>query len=80
MFATGFLLIAFFERREVMTFVESCVYYQDSKCALKGGCCDLNCDMVDTDKGNTFYDEIDPFIKWGIDKAKKEKKSESKLS
>jgi len=62
-----------------MTFVESCIYYQDSKCVLKGGCCDLNCDMADTDKGNQFYDEIDPFTKWQIENAQQEKKSESKL-
>lgn len=63
-----------------MTFVESCIYYQDSKCVLKGGCCDLNCDMGETDKGNKFYDEIDPFTKWQIENSQKEKKSESKLS
>jgi len=62
-----------------MTFVESCIYYQDSKCLLKGGCCDLNCDRVETDNGSPFYDEIDPFTKWRNEKAQKEKNSESKL-
>jgi hypothetical protein len=79
MVATGFLLTAFFERREVMTFIESCIYYKDSICVLKDGCCDLNCDMADTDKVDRFYDEIDPFTKWQIEKARKEKNSESKL-
>ena len=63
-----------------MTFIESCIYYKDSKCVLKGGCCDLNCDKADTEKGNQFYDEIDQFTKWGVEKAQKEKNSESKLS
>jgi len=56
-----------------MTFVESCIYYQDSKCVLKGGCCDLNCDMADADKGNQFCDEIDSFTKWQIENTQQEK-------
>jgi hypothetical protein len=79
MFATGFLLAAFYERREVMTLIESCIYYKDSKCVLKDSCCDLNCDMADSEKGGQFYDEIDQFTKWRIEKAQKEKNSESKL-
>jgi len=63
-----------------MTFLESCMYYQDSKCALKGGCCDLNCSMNEANRGNLTNDESDPFAKWGIEKAKKEKKSEPTLS
>ena len=46
-----------------MTFIESCIYYKDSKCVLKGGCCDLNCNITDTEKGSLFYDEIDQFTK-----------------
>lgn len=55
-----------------MTFFESCIYYQDSKCALKGGCCDLNCGITDSDRGNLSYDEIDAFTKWGIEKTQQE--------
>jgi hypothetical protein len=44
-----------------MTFVESCIYYQDSKCILKGGCCDLDCGLTHSEKSNPFYDEIDTF-------------------
>lgn len=62
-----------------MTFIESCIYYKDSKCVLKDCCCDLNCDIAETLKGNQFYDEIDPFTKWRIEKAQKEKNSDSKL-
>lgn len=70
--ATRFLLTALFARREVMTFVESCIYYQDSKCMLKGGCCDLNCGMTESEKGNQSYDEIDAFTKWQIEKEQQE--------
>ena len=63
-----------------MTFLESCVYYQDSKCTLKGSCCDLNCGMIESDRDNLTNDESDPFAKWGIEKAQKEKNSEPTLS
>jgi hypothetical protein len=53
-----------------MTFVESCIYYRDSKCMLKGGCCDLNCGMTESEKGNQSYDEIDAFTQWQIEKTK----------
>ena len=62
-----------------MTFLESCIYYQDSKCKLKGSCCDLNCNMTELDRSNLTYDESDPFAKWGIEKARKEKNSEPTL-
>jgi len=63
-----------------MTFLESCIYYQDSKCTLKGSCCDLNCGMTESEKDNLTYDENDPFAKWGTEKAQKEKNSEPTLS
>jgi hypothetical protein len=63
-----------------MSFLESCIYYQDSKCVLKGGCCDLNCDMANSERDNLSYDESDPFTRWGIEKAEKEENSEPKLS
>jgi hypothetical protein len=55
-----------------MTFVESCIYYQDSKCMLKGGCCDLNCEMTESERGNQPYDEIDAFTKWQIEEGQQE--------
>ena len=63
-----------------MSFEKSCKFYQDSKCTLKGGCCDLNCDMADSDRGNQFYDEIDTFTKWRIEREQKEENSGLKLS
>ena len=62
-----------------MSFEKSCKFYQDSKCMLKGGCCDLNCELTNSDRGDQFYDEIDTFRKWRIEKAQKKKNSESKL-
>ncbi len=55
-----------------MTFIESCIYYQDSKCILKGGCCDLDCSLTDSEKGSPFYDEIDTFTKWQLERTKQE--------
>ena len=63
-----------------MSFEKSCKFYQDSKCILSGGCCDLSCESTNFDRSDQFYDEIDPFTKWRIEKAQKEKNSESKLS
>ena len=63
-----------------MTFVVSCIYYQDSKCMLKGNCCDLNCDMADSDRGQPFADEIDPITKWEIERGKKVENIARKLS
>jgi hypothetical protein len=36
--------------------------------------------MTDSERGNLSYDESDPFTRWGIEKAEKEKNSEPKLS
>jgi hypothetical protein len=55
-----------------MAFIESCIYYQDSKCILKGGCCDLDCGLTHSEKGSPFYDEIDTFTKWQLERTKQE--------
>jgi hypothetical protein len=60
------------ERRQVMALVESCIFYEDSKCMLKGGYCDLDCSLSKNDHATQFYDEIDTFTKWQIEKAKRE--------
>jgi hypothetical protein len=39
---------------------------------LKGGCCDLECSLSKDGNGTQFYDEIDTFTKWQIEKAKRE--------
>jgi hypothetical protein len=62
-----------------MSFEKSCKYYQDSKCILKGGCCDLNCDMADSNGGNHYYDEIDTFTKWWVEREQREENSGLKL-
>jgi hypothetical protein len=47
---------------------------------LKDGCCDLNCDMADSDRGQPLNDEIDPITKWEIERGKKEENIVRKLS
>jgi len=36
--------------------------------------------MADTEKGNQFYDEIDQFTKWLMERSRKEKNSALKLN
>jgi hypothetical protein len=55
-----------------MSFEKSCKFYQDSKCILNGGCCDLNCGLTDPERSNPFYDEIDTFTKWQKEKEQQE--------
>jgi len=51
-----------------MTFVVSCAFYQDSKCMLKGGCCDLNCSINKEGRNIPFNDDIDPFAQWSMER------------
>ncbi len=55
-----------------MSFEKSCKFYQDSKCILKGGCCDLNCELTNFDRSDQFYDEIDTFTEWRIKRTQQE--------
>ena len=55
-----------------MALVESCIFYVDSRCMLKGGCCDLDCNLPKDGNGTQLYDEIDTFTKWQIERAKEE--------
>ncbi len=52
-----------------MALPESCIFYEDSKCLLKGGCCDHNCEVTQNAKGVQSSDEIDTLIEWRIEKA-----------
>jgi hypothetical protein len=64
-----------------MSFERSCKFYQDSKCILQGGCCDLHCELTNFDSRDQFYDEMDPFTEWQIEKIPREDiKSGWKLS
>ena len=51
-----------------MTPAESCIFDQDSKCLLKGGCCDLNCNPAQDEDGAQCHDEIDTLIDWRAEK------------
>ena len=65
----------------LMSFERSCKFYQDSKCILQGGCCDLHCELTNFDSRDQFYDEMDPFTEWQIEKIPREDiKSGWKLS
>ena len=64
-----------------MSFEKSCKFYQDSKCNLKGGCCDLYCELMDFGRRYQFDDEMDPFTDWRVEKIPREDiKSGWKLS
>jgi len=58
-----------------MSFEKSCKFYEDSKCILKGGCCDLDCGLTDSERSNPFIDEIDAFTEWRIERDQKEENS-----
>jgi len=58
-----------------MALVESCIFYVDSRCMLKGGCCDLECSLSKNGNGTQFYDEIDTFTKWQWEKMQEEKRN-----
>ena len=55
-----------------MTFGKSCTFYQDSKCILKGGCCDLNCNPTTYEKDIPYGDEVDTMTKWRLEEAANE--------
>jgi hypothetical protein len=52
-----------------MAFPESCIFYEDAKCLLKGGDCDQNCELTQNIKSTKTSDEIDKLIEWRIEKA-----------
>lgn len=54
-----------------MSMIESCIFYEDSKCLLKGGCCDLDCNLPKNGSNPHFYDEIDSLTEWQNEKKKK---------
>jgi hypothetical protein len=47
-----------------MTFWRSCKFYENSKCSLQGGYCDLGCNQTRAERSIKSYDEIDPFTQW----------------
>jgi len=52
-----------------MVLSESCIFYEDSKCLLKGGACDQNCEVTQNANGIQSSDEVDTLIEWRIEKA-----------
>ena len=43
---------------------------------LKGACCDLDCNLPKNDISTQFYDEIDSFTEWQIEKKQEEERKE----
>jgi hypothetical protein len=55
-----------------MSFEKSCKFYQDSKCILEGGYCDLDCNRLMSDEDFRFYDKMDALTQWQIEGVEKE--------
>jgi len=51
---------------------KSCKFYQDSKCILEGGYCDLDCNRLMSDEDFRFYDKTDALTQWRIEEVKRE--------
>jgi hypothetical protein len=55
-----------------MDFEKICKFYQDSKCILEGGYCDLDCNRLMSDEDFRFYDKMDALTQWRIEEVEKE--------
>lgn len=55
-----------------MSLEKSCKFYQDSKCILEGGYCDLDCNRLMSDEDFRFYDKTDALTQWRIEEVKRE--------
>jgi hypothetical protein len=52
-----------------MALPESYIFYEDSKCFLKGSGCDRNCELTQNATGTESSDEIDKLIEWRLEKT-----------
>jgi hypothetical protein len=55
-----------------MSLEKSCKFYQDSKCILEGGYCDLDCNRLMSDEDFRFYDKIDALTHWQTEELEKQ--------
>ena len=55
-----------------MSLEKSCKFYQDSKCILEGGYCDLNCNRLMSDEDFRIYDKMDALTQWRIEEVQRE--------
>jgi len=55
-----------------MSLEKSCKFYQDSRCILEGGHCDLNCDRLMSDEDFRLYDKMDVLAQWKIEEVQRE--------
>jgi hypothetical protein len=56
----------------LMSLEKSCKFYQDSKCILEGGYCDLDCNRLMSDEDFRFYDKMDALAQWKIEEVERE--------
>lgn len=56
----------------LMDLEKICKFYQDSKCILEGGYCDLDCNRLMSDEEFRFYDKMDALTQWRIEEVEKE--------
>ncbi len=55
-----------------MDFEKACKFYQDSKCIIEGGYCDLDCNRLMSDEDFRFSDKMDALTQWRIEEIEKE--------
>jgi len=70
--ALAFVLHNLLQGVIVMDFEKICKFYQDSKCILEGGYCDLDCNRLMSDEDFRFYDKMDALTQWRIEEVEKE--------
>ncbi len=73
-FASGLapVLHDFSEGGVLMDLEKTCKFYQDSKCILEGGYCDLDCNRLMSDEDFRSYDKMDALTQWRIEEVEKE--------
>ena len=70
--ALAFVLHNLLQGVTFMDFEKICKFYQDSKCILEGGYCDLDCNRLMSDEDFRFYDKMDALTQWRIEEVEKE--------
>ena len=55
-----------------MSLEKSCKFYQDSKCILEGGYCDLDCNRLMSDEDFRLYGKMDALTQWKIEEVERE--------
>ena len=56
----------------LMGLEKSCKFYQDSKCILEGGHCDLDCTHLMSDEDFRLCGKMDALTLWNIEEVERE--------